>query len=759
LILRVSTTLRYDIAIMPADDKNAISVSGGGNGKEASTAKSKKNNSSKDKPSEEQLSEEDTVLKEGLELAVLRLREDDTSLHKQALDHLSMEIKSATSSMTSVPKPLKFLREHYDSLKAVYESWPLMHNMKRAMADVMSVLAMTMATPGSRECLKFKLQGTMVNVSSWGHEYVRTLAGEISEEFNQRLLDAPMDDEADTDDLMVLVDDILPFQMQHNAEAEAVDLLMEVRQLNKLVDSPVVDERNYERVCLYLIRSASFVADPDDLDTLYSTTFSIYMAQKKYTDALRIAIKIDSEDYIQDLFADASGASVAQKTQMATLLGRARSNILLPDETLNDIVSNSKLSETYLGVVRDLGLTAPKVPEDIYKTASGDSSSSRSARIGSGPVFAGVDSARANLASTFVNAFVNACYCSDKLMTDDSAAWVFKNKGHGMLSAVASIGMVMMWNVEEGLNQIDKYFHDGDDAVKAGACLAVGIVSCGVRNDSDPAFALLSEMLDSNRATVTLRTACACGLGLAYAGAQKREVQDTLEVIVANTETADITEVSMAALSLGLCFIGTCDDDIGSVILQRLMESSDAELDHTSSRFLCLGLALLYLGKGERAEAVLEGVRTIKHTRGKYAEVTLESCAYAGTGNVLKVQQLLRLCTEHLTDASTAEHQAVAVLGLALTTVGEEIGAEMTLRSFEHLLHYGELPIRRVVPLALGLLYLSNPEYSVVDQLSRLSHDQDVELSQCAILGETLPHAATRRLPHNIVSVPMQVWD
>jgi histidinol-phosphate phosphatase family protein len=33
---------------------------------------------------------------------------------------------------------------------------------------------------------------------------------------------------------MVLVDDILPFQMQHNAEAEAVDLLMEVRQLNKL---------------------------------------------------------------------------------------------------------------------------------------------------------------------------------------------------------------------------------------------------------------------------------------------------------------------------------------------------------------------------------------------------------------------------------------------------------------------------------------------------------------------------------------------
>ena len=48
----------------------------------------------------------------------------------------------------------------------------------------------------------------------------------------------------------------------------------------------------------------------------------------------------------------------------------------------------------------------------------------------------------------------------------------------------------------------------------------------------------------------------------------------------------------------------------------------------------------------------------------------------------------------------------------------------MSLRTFDHLLHYGELPVKRVVPLALALLYVSNPDYSVIDQLSRLSHDQ-----------------------------------
>ena len=75
-----------------------------------------------------------------------------------------------------------------------------------------------------------------------------------------------------------------------------------------------------------------------------------------------------------------------------------------------------------------------------------------------------------------------------------------------------------------------------------------------------------------------------------------------------------------------------------------------------------------------------------------------------------------------------AEHQSVAVLGIALIVLGEDVGTEMSLRTFDHLLQYGELPVKRVVPLALALLYVSNPDYSVIDQLSRLSHDQVVPI-------------------------------
>lgn len=41
------------------------------------------------------------------------------------------------------------------------------------------------------------------------------------------------------------------------------------------------------------------------------------------------------------------------------------------------------------------------------------------------------------------------------------------------------------------------------------------------------------------------------------------------------------------------------------------------------------------------------------------------------------------------------QNQAAAVLGIALVTLGDDIGSEMALRTFDHLLHYGELPIRR----------------------------------------------------------------
>jgi len=74
----------------------------------------------------------------------------------------------------------------------------------------------------------------------------------------------------------------------------------------------------------------------------------------------------------------------------------------------------------------------------------------------------------------------------------------------------------------------------------------------------------------------------------------------------------------------------------------------------------------------------------------------------------LQVQNLLGHCSQHLDKGET--HQGPAVLGIAMVAMAEELGLEMAIRSLEHLLQYGEQNIRRAVPLALGLLCISNPK-------------------------------------------------
>ena len=143
-------------------------------------------------------------------------------------------------------------------------------------------------------------------------------------------------------------------------------------------------------------------------------------------------------------------------------------------------------TEHFLELARDLDVLEPKTPEDVYKSHLEKRPSSSS----------NVDSARGNLASTFVNAFVNVGFGTDKLMLSEGNKWLYKNKEHGMMSAAASLGAILQWDVDGGLTQIDKFLYSTDNNIKAGALLAVGVLHCGVRNECDPALALLTEYVE-----------------------------------------------------------------------------------------------------------------------------------------------------------------------------------------------------------------------------------------------------------------------
>ncbi|KAK0590207.1 hypothetical protein LWI29_024000 [Acer saccharum] len=716
-----------------APDPN--SASGSGTKDEATVKVPAKDQKKKDEKKDEDLSEEDLALKQQLELYVERVQDTDPGLQKAALESMRQEIRTSTSSMTSVPKPLKFLRPHYGTLKAYYEIMAE-SDLKKYLADILSVLALTMSAEGERESLKFRLLGSEGDIGSWGHEYVRNLAGEISQEYTKR-----QTEEAPIDDLMELVQQIVAFHMKHNAEPEAVDLLMEVEDLDLLVEH--VDSTNFKRTCLYLTSAARYLPGPDDILVL-DIAYMIYLKFDEYPNALQIALFLDNLQYVKQIFTSCD--DLLMKKQFCYIIARHGIEFELDDDmvvededryALQDIINNSKLSEGYLTLARDIEVMEPKSPEDIYKAHLLDGRASAGASV---------DSARQNLAATFVNAFVNAGFGQDKLMTVPADAssggasgnWLFKNKEHGKASAAASLGMILLWDVDSGLAQIDKYFHSSDSHVIAGALLGVGIVNCNINNDCDPALALLGDYV--NKEDPSIRIGAIMGLGISYAGSQNDQIRFKLTAIL-NDAKAPLDVIAFTAISLGLIYVGSCNEEVAQAIIFALMDRSESELGEPLTRLLPLGLGLLYLGKQESVEATAEVSKTFNEKIRKYCDMTLLSCAYAGTGNVLKVQNLLGHCAQHLEKGET--HQGPAVLGIAMVAMAEELGLEMAIRSLEHLLQYGEQNIRRAIPLALGLLCISNPKVNVMDTLSRLSHDTDSEVAMAAVISLGLIGAGT----------------
>lgn len=61
-------------------------------------------------------------MKEKLELLVERLSDKEKAQRVYALDQLKQEIQGATKTITSVPKPLKFLSPLFAKIKAAYDA-------------------------------------------------------------------------------------------------------------------------------------------------------------------------------------------------------------------------------------------------------------------------------------------------------------------------------------------------------------------------------------------------------------------------------------------------------------------------------------------------------------------------------------------------------------------------------------------------------------------------------------------------------------
>jgi len=235
--------------------------------------------------------------------------------------------------MTSVPKPLKFLRPHYPELQNLYELWSPSED-KSLFADILSVLAMTYSDTEPRGTLRYRLLAAslrpptspLADPGDWGHEYVRHLAAELGEEYNLReQTEVPKDapevgtavPDGETDDKGNEVKPQIPlsvgtledlhdlalvcakFLLEHNAEPDAVDLLEELEIIDRIVN--LVDANTYGRVAAYMIACVNLLPPQDDVAFL-RTAHMIYEKHQRIPEALSLAIRLNDSELIRKDF-------------------------------------------------------------------------------------------------------------------------------------------------------------------------------------------------------------------------------------------------------------------------------------------------------------------------------------------------------------------------------------------------------------------------------------------------------------------------
>lgn len=115
----------------------------------------------------------------------------------------------------------------------------------------------------------------------------------------------------------------------------------------------------------------------------------------------------------------------------------------------------------------------------------------------------------------------------------------------------------------------------GEEHIVAGSYIAIGIVNSGIKNETDPVYAILLEKLESPKQSHII--GALMGLSLAYAGSAREDLLEAISPIVLDSSTT-LELQAVAALAIGLIFTGTCHEDAATAILQALMEKEEKDL-------------------------------------------------------------------------------------------------------------------------------------------------------------------------------------
>lgn len=551
----------------------------------------------------------------------------------ESLKHLMFEDDS--QKLVSISKTLLTLDPYFETLKQIHSRLKDV-SIQRCLADIISLLATVHEAAikdGFKDTIKYRLIGNKMPIKYWGDEYIAQLVVDIVNEFRENQFSRQVQNQ-----LAGLVEEIADYYFKHDSIIEAIDLLIEIKQINLIERHLIRIEGTETRGILY--KSALYLQEcascMNESEALLCKAFDLFLLGEHYINALILALKFEKTCQVYKVFDKCKDTGMVK--QMCLILARQSKYIDhdVIQEDMIPLLSNCRLSHYFLHFAKELNIMKCKAPftrfesfEFINETLKLESYIPLSYFVSS--------------------ALINCGFGTDLLLKHLVCVNNLRHYTFNEISYLLSLfGFLNRWNVEKTMEFLEHFNAHDLVKFKPGALLACGVSLCGIKDEKNY-FSLFDCWIALENESFELQLCMVIGMGVCYSGTNRRDVLDKLLSIVTHSKTPIIIK-GIASLSCGLVSISSNYESLQDQLFQELIKLDKViqNVDQlVTSWFLLLGIGFCFFGTASTTNLMLNNIRLLTNTNLKYiAYVTFISCQYAFSGNVLKIQQLLNIISQ-----------------------------------------------------------------------------------------------------------------
>lgn len=658
-----------------------------------------------------------------MEMLISRIRDSEHDVQRTALQALQELVRT---SQGNVGEKIQNILDYKDEIQKSLD-WTKGEN-RQILFDLLSVIYVLDDSPAA---LEYRLQGNVIPLSEWNHQYVKKLIKCIVDSVSGKTESIEFD---------CLVEPIIKFLLDRNGEIEAIDFIAEISSEEltggngmkmTLFDSVIktisgeeaAEEDGGAPAELAFPRRASHSYFPlltPLIDQSNRSRILTYLWElSKFYDLERILLELTSHDpsthlvcllrygrLEQSISFVRSIKDARYKKQCLYIL--ARNSIYYEGKDEEEyILSNQHVRTIYAEVAEALENAPPRKLDYMFKGLNKD-------RIDTAAV---------------ANALIHFGYKRDPVFFPQEEDFRIKEEYleqlllNKSISTAASVGLI---NAFDPNSVCDYYSQNIFSTPEPGAILALALSSYKMHDKNSTILNLLSVFLSSDDPKEVI--AMLMGISIVYADGNNPEVYELVFPLL----SSDNNDVCLFAIYvLGCVFPGDMD------ILESCVDIyKELTRESPFSIFAILGMALFFYRQGvcihPEYNSCDNRVQELFDQLDSHTKVLATGFGNIGTGNAAIIDALFSNTFVGEIDALI---ESLGILSAALVGVGDPLAVGMLERIVTSALLLDSPHLRNVVPSCIALLYASNPKPDIIDSLERLINSGDSSVNALVSLG------------------------